>query len=161
MKKIIKIAAMVLIGLMLISKAIDAYEEIQRKERMEESYRNSDRTKSIGYQMVKNAMESGTEQIEPGDDVEPVFDQPYRSNDGKEWIFWRKGQTGINGMQNNDDIPLRLEKKATGVYDVCTTQNADSYLNVGIGCTIRMINGGQAIEVTWERKGTTIFTLAE
>lgn len=162
MTKIIKIAAIVLIGLMLISKGLEKYDEIQRKEQREQAYKNFDKTKSIGYQVVKNAIESGNEDIEPGDDVEPSFDQPYRSDEnGDEWTFWRRGETGVNAMLKSEQRAYRLEKLATGVYDVCSTDNPDSYLNVGVGYTIRMINGGQAIEVTKERKGTTIYTLAE
>lgn len=162
MKKIIKIVAIVLIGGMFISKAMEEFDKMQRESKREQSMQNFDKTKSIGYQVVKNAIESGNEDIEPGDDVEPSFDQPYRSDEnGDEWTFWRRGETGVNAMLKSEQRAYRLEKLATGVYDVCSTDNPDSYLNVGVGYTIRMINGGQAIEVTKERKGTTIYTLAE
>jgi len=160
MKKIIKIVAIVLIGGMLISKAMEEYDKMQREAEREASMQNFDKTKSIGYQMVKNAIESGTEVIEPGDDVEPVFDQPYVSNeDGDEWTFWRKGKVGVNAMLKSKQVILRLEKLTTGVYDTYSTERPDAYVTEGY--VIRMINDGKAIEVTKDKKKTTVYTLAE
>ena len=119
-----------------------------------------DKTKSIGYQMVKNALESGNEVIEPGDDVEPAFNQPYRSDeDGDEWTFWRRGEVGVNGMLKSKQVVLRLKRIETGVYDTYSTERPDAYISEGY--VIRMINDGKAIEVTKDKKTTTVYTLAE
>lgn len=160
MKKIIKIVAIVLIGGMLISKALEEYDRMQRKSEREQSMKSFDKTKSIGYQMVKNALESGNEVIEPGDDVEPAFNQPYRSDkDGDEWTFWRRGEVGVNGMLKSKQVVLRLKRIETGVYDTYSTERPDAYISEGY--VIRMINDGKAIEVTKDKKTTTVYTLAE
>lgn len=160
MKKIIKIVAIVLIGGMLISKALEEYDRMQRKSEREQSMKSFDKTKSIGYQMVKNALESGNEVIEPGDDVEPAFNQPYRSDeDGDEWTFWRRGEVGVNGMLKSKQVVLRLKRIETGVYDTYSTERPDAYVSEGY--VIRMINDGKAIEVTKDKKTTTVYTLAE
>lgn len=160
MKKIIKIVAIVLIGGMLISKALEEYDRMQRKSEREQSMKSFDKTKSIGYQMVKNAIESGNEVIEPGDDVEPAFNQPYRSDeDGDEWTFWRRGEVGVNGMLKSKQVVLRLKRIETGVYDTYSTERPDAYVSEGY--VIRMINDGKAIEVTKDKKTTTVYTLAE
>lgn len=160
MKKIIKIVAIVLIGGMLISKALEEYDRMQRKSEREQSMKSFDKTKSIGYQMVKNAIESGNEVIEPGDDVEPAFNQPYRSDeDGDEWTFWRRGEIGVNGMLKSKQVVLRLKRIETGVYDTYSTERPDAYISEGY--VIRMINDGKAIEVTKDKKTTTVYTLAE
>jgi len=160
MKKIIKIVAIVLIGGMLISKALEEYDRMQRKSEREQSMKSFDKTKSIGYQMVKNAIESGNEVIEPGDDVEPAFNQPYRSDeDGDEWTFWRRGEIGVNGMLKSKQVILRLKRIETGVYDTYSTERPDAYVSEGY--VIRMINDGKAIEVTKDKKTTTVYTLAE
>ena len=160
MKKIIKIVAIVLIGGMLISKAMEEYDRMQRKSEREQSMKSFDKTKSIGYQMVKNALESGNEVIEPGDDVEPAFNQPYRSDeDGDEWTFWRRGEVGVNGMLKSKQVVLRLKRIETGVYDTYSTERPDAYISEGY--VIRMINDGKAIEVTKDKKTTTVYTLAE
>lgn len=160
MKKIIKIVAIVLIGGMLISKALEEYDRMQRKSEREQSMKSFDKTKSIGYQMVKNAIESGNEVIEPGDDVEPAFNQPYRSDeDGDEWTFWRRGEVGVNGMLKSKQVVLRLKRIETGVYDTYSTERPDAYISEGY--VIRMINDGKAIEVTKDKKTTTVYTLAE
>ena len=160
MKKIIKIVAIVLIGGMLISKALEEYDRMQRKSEREQSLKSFDKTKSIGYQMVKNAIESGNEVIEPGDDVEPAFNQPYRSDeDGDEWTFWRRGEVGVNGMLKSKQVVLRLKRIETGVYDTYSTERPDAYVSEGY--VIRMINDGKAIEVTKDKKTTTVYTLAE
>ncbi len=160
MKKIIKIVAIVLIGGMLISKALEEYDRMQRKSEREQSMKSFDKTKSIGYQMVKNAIESGNEVIEPGDDVEPAFNQPYRSDeDGDEWTFWRRGEIGVNGMLKSKQVVLRLKRIETGVYDTYSTERPDAYVSEGY--VIRMINDGKAIEVTKDKKTTTVYTLAE
>ena len=160
MKKIIKIVAIVLIGGMLISKALEEYDRMQRKSEREQSMKSFDKTKSIGYQMVKNAIESGNEVIEPGDDVEPAFNQPYRSEeDGDEWTFWRRGEIGVNGMLKSKQVVLRLKRIETGVYDTYSTERPDAYVSEGY--VIRMINDGKAIEVTKDKKTTTVYTLAE
>lgn len=160
MKKIIKIVAIVLIGGMLISKALEEYDRMQRKSEREQSMKSFDKTKSIGYQMVKNALESGNEVIEPGDDVEPAFNQPYRSDeDGDEWTFWRRGEIGVNGMLKSKQVVLRLKRIETGVYDTYSTERPDAYVSEGY--VIRMINDGKAIEVTKDKKTTTVYTLAE
>lgn len=160
MKKIIKIVAIVLIGGMLISKALEEYDRMQRKSEREQSMKSFDKTKSIGYQMVKNALESGNEVIEPGDDVEPAFNQPYRSDeDGDEWTFWRRGEIGVNGMLKSKQVVLRLKRIETGVYDTYSTERPDAYISEGY--VIRMINDGKAIEVTKDKKTTTVYTLAE
>lgn len=160
MKKIIKIVAIVLIGGMLISKALEEYDRMQRKSEREQSMKSFDKTKSIGYQMVKNALESGNEVIEPGDDVEPAFNQLYRSDeDGDEWTFWRRGEIGVNGMLKSKQVVLRLKRIETGVYDTYSTERPDAYVSEGY--VIRMINDGKAIEVTKDKKTTTVYTLAE
>ena len=160
MKKIIKIVAIVLIGGMLISKALEEYDRMQRKSEREQSMKSFDKTKSIGYQMVKNALESGNEVIESGDDVEPAFNQPYRSDeDGDEWTFWRRGEIGVNGMLKSKQVVLRLKRIETGVYDTYSTERPDAYVSEGY--VIRMINDGKAIEVTKDKKTTTVYTLAE
>lgn len=160
MKKIIKIVAIVLIGGMLISKALEEYDRMQRKSEREQSLKSFDKTKSIGYQMVKNAIESGNEVIEPGDDVEPAFNQPYRSDeDGDEWTFWRRGEIGVNGMLKSKQVVLRLKRIETGVYDTYSTERPDAYVSEGY--VIRMINDGKAIEVTKDKKTTTVYTLVE
>ena len=160
MKKIIKIVAIVLIGGMLISKALEEYDRMQRKSEREQSMKSFDKTKSIGYQMVKNALESGNEVIEPGDDVEPAFNQPYRSDeDGDEWTFWRRGEIGVNGMLKSKQVVLRLKRIETGVYDTYSTERPDAYVSEGY--VIRMINDGKAIEVTKDKKTTMVYTLAE
>lgn len=160
MKKIIKIVAIVLIGGMLISKALEEYDRMQRKSERKQSMKSFDKTKSIGYQMVKNALESGNEVIEPGDDVEPAFNQPYRSDeDGDEWTFWRRGEVGVNGMLKSKQVVLRLKRIETGVYDTYSTERPDAYISEGY--VIRMINDGKAIEVTKDKKTTTVYTLAE
>ena len=160
MKKIIKIVAIVLIGGMLISKALEEYDRMQRKSEREQSMKSFYKTKSIGYQMVKNALESGNEVIEPGDDVEPAFNQPYRSDeDGDEWTFWRRGEVGVNGMLKSKQVVLRLKRIETGVYDTYSTERPDAYISEGY--VIRMINDGKAIEVTKDKKTTTVYTLAE
>ena len=160
MKKIIKIVAIVLIGGMLISKALEEYDRMQRKSEREQSMKSFDKTKSIGYQMVKNALESGNEVIEPGDDVEPAFNKPYRSDeDGDEWTFWRRGEVGVNGMLKSKQVVLRLKRIETGVYDTYSTERPDAYVSEGY--VIRMINDGKAIEVTKDKKTTTVYTLAE
>ena len=160
MKKIIKIVAIVLIGGMLISKAMEEYDKMQRKSEREQSMKSFDKTKSIGYQMVKNALESGNEVIESGDDVEPAFNQPYRSDeDGDEWTFWRRGEVGVNGMLKSKQVVLRLKRIETGVYDTYSTERPDAYISEGY--VIRMINDGKAIEVTKDKKTTTVYTLAE
>jgi hypothetical protein len=160
MKKIIKIVAIVLIGGMLISKALEEYDRMQRKSEREQSMKSFDKTKSIGYQMVKNALESGNEVIEPGDDVEPAFNQPYRSDeDGDEWTFWRRGEVGVNGMLKSKQVVLRLKRIETGIYDTYSTERPDAYISEGY--VIRMINDGKAIEVTKDKKTTTVYTLAE
>ena len=160
MKKIIKIVAIVLIGGMLISKALEEYDRMERKSEREQSMKSFDKTKSIGYQMVKNALESGNEVIEPGDDVEPAFNQPYRSDeDGDEWTFWRRGEVGVNGMLKSKQVVLRLKRIETGVYDTYSTERPDAYISEGY--VIRMINDGKAIEVTKDKKTTTVYTLAE
>ena len=160
MKKIIKIVAIVLIGGMLISKDLEEYDRMQRKSEREQSMKSFDKTKSIGYQMVKNALESGNEVIEPGDDVEPAFNQPYRSDeDGDEWTFWRRGEVGVNGMLKSKQVVLRLKRIETGVYDTYSTERPDAYISEGY--VIRMINDGKAIEVTKDKKTTTVYTLAE
>ncbi len=160
MKKIIKIVAIVLIGGMLISKALEEYDRMQRKSEREQSMKSFDKTKSIGYQMVKNALESGNEVIEPGDDVEPAFNQPYRSDeDGDEWTFWRRGEVGVNGMLKSKQVVLRLKRIETGIYDTYSTERPDAYISEGY--VIRMISDGTAIEVTKDKKTTTVYTLAE
>lgn len=160
MKKIIKIVAIVLIGGMLISKALEEYDRMQRKSEREQSLKSFDKTKSIGYQMVKNAIESGNEVIEPGDDVEPAFNQPYRSDeDGDEWTFWRRGEIGVNGMLKSKQVVLRLKRIETGVYDTYSTERPDAYISEGY--VIRMINGGRAIEVTKDKQKTMVYTLVE
>ena len=160
MKKIIKIVAIVLIGGMLISKALEEYDRMQRKSERKQSMKSFDKTKSIGYQMVKNALESGNEVIEPGDDVEPAFNQPYRSDeDGDEWTFWRRGEVGVNGMLKSKQVVLRLKRIETGVYDTYSTERPDAYISEGY--VIRMINDGKAIEVTKDKKTTTVYTLVE
>lgn len=160
MKKVIKIVAIVLIGGMLISKAMEEYDKMKRESDREEAMKSFDKTKSIGYQMVKNAIESGNEVIEPGDDVEPAFNQPYRSDeDGDEWTFWRRGEAGVNGMLKSKQVILRLKRIEAGVYDTYSTERPDPYVTEGY--VIRMINDGKAIEVTNPKKKTTVYTLAE
>ena len=159
MKKIIKIVAIVLIGGMFISKAMEEFDKMQRESKREQSMQNFDKTKSIVYQMIKNAIEN-EEVIETGDDVEPVFNQPYISNeDGDEWTFWRKGEVGVNAMLKSKQVILKLEKLATGVYDTYSTERPDAYVSEGY--IIRMIHDGKAIEVIKDKKKTTVYTLAE
>ena len=84
----------------------------------------------------------------------------YRSDeDGDEWTFWRRGEVGVNGMLKSKQVVLRLKRIETGVYDTYSTERPDAYVSEGY--VIRMINDGKAIEVTKDKKTTTVYTLAE
>ena len=155
MKKIIKIVVLVFVGLFIISQVIETFDEVKREEQQAKAALNYDRAQSIGYKMVQNTLESANEKIEPGDDVEPVFDQPYSDEKGDEWVFSRKGEKGIDATLKSKQRIYNLEKIETGVYN---TYRPNRYVSEGY--IIRMINDGQAIEVTKDKK-KTIFTLAE
>ena len=154
MKKIIKIVVLVLVGLFIISQIVEFVDDIQREKKQAEQAANYDRSKSIGYQVVKNAMDAyNQEEIEPGDDAEPVFDETYTDGNGTEWVFSRKGEKGIQLTIKGKQKSYYLEKITTGVYNVF---RSDRYVDEGY--RLRMIDDGHSIEVTKDNK-TTVFTV--
>ena len=159
MKKIIKYVCMVIVAGILISKAMEVYEDYERNERQQEQLTNRDPSKSIGGKMVRNVLEDIIDEILPGDDAEPLLGEPYTDNDGEEWIFGESLNGGIQvTFKKNGSRTYTLEKIGTGVYNTYFT---DKYASAGY--IIRMIDEGRAIEVQQgkgERKKKAIFKTA-
>jgi hypothetical protein len=159
MKKIIKYVCMVIVAGILISKAMEVYEDYERNERQQEQLTNRDPSKSIGGKMVRNVLEDINDEILPGDDAEPLLGEPYTDNDGEEWIFGESLNGGIQvTFKKNGSRTYTLEKIGTGVYNTYFT---DKYASAGY--IIRMIDEGRAIEVQQgkgERKKKAIFKTA-
>lgn len=159
MKKIIKYVCMVIVAGILISKAMEVYEDYERNERQQEQLTNRDPSKSIGGKMVRNVLEDINDEIQPGDDAEPLLGEPYTDNDGEEWIFGESLNGGIQvTFKKNGSRTYTLEKIGTGVYNTYFT---DKYASAGY--IIRMIDEGRAIEVQQgkgERKKKAIFKTA-
>ena len=156
MKKIIKYVCMVIVAGLLISKAMEAYEDYERKESQREQLAHRDPSKSIGGKMVRDVIENYNDEIQPGDDAEPL---PYTDVDGGEWIFAESLNGGVQvTFKNNGSRTYTLEKIGTGVYN---TYYTDKYASAGY--IIRMIDEGRAIEVQQgkgERKKKAIFKTA-
>ena len=143
MKKIIKYVCMVIVAGILISKAMEVYEDYERNERQQEQLTNRDPSKSIGGKMVRNVLEDINDEILPGDDAEPLLGEPYTDIDGGEWIFAESLNGGIQvTFKKNGSRTYTVEKIGTGVYNTYFT---DKYASAGY--IIRMIDEGRAIEV--------------
>lgn len=157
MGKIIKIVVIVFVGLYAISQVIEYIDKQERKAKYAERSKMDPR-QTIGGKMVENAIKAATETetIEAGDDVQPTLNQPYRNEKGEECVFSRNMEGGIQVHFKKGKVTVfNLEKIHTGVYD---TYRPNDYINFGI--RIRMIDGGQSIEVTQDET-KTIYTLAE
>ena len=156
MKKIIKYVCMVIVAGILISKGMEVYEDYERNERQQEQLTNRDPSKSIGGKMVRNVLEDINDEIQPGDDAEPLLGEPYTDIDGGEWIFAESLNGGIQvTFKKNGSRTYTVEKIGTGVYN---TYYTDKYASAGY--IIRMIDEGRAIEVQQgkgERKKKAIF----
>ncbi len=143
MGKIIKYVCMAIVAGLLISKAMDVYEDYERKERQSEQLTHKGSSMSIGEKMVKNVLEDVNDEIQPGDDAEPLLDEPYTDIDGEEWIFAESLDGGIQAtFKKKGSRTYTLEKIGTGVYNTYFT---DKYASAGY--IIRMIDEGRAIEV--------------
>jgi hypothetical protein len=143
MKKIIKYVCMVIVAGILISKGMEVYEDYERNERQQEQLTNRDPSKSIGGKMVRNVLEDINDEIQPGDDAEPLLGEPYTDIDGGEWIFAESLNGGIQvTFKKNGSRTYTVEKIGTGVYNTYFT---DKYASAGY--IIRMIDEGRAIEV--------------
>ena len=159
MKKIIKYVCMAIVAGLLISKAMEAYEDYKRNERQREQLAHRDPSMSIGGKMVRDVIESYNDEIQPGDDAEPLLGEPYTGIDGEEWIFAESLNGGIQvTFKKNGSRTYTLEKIGTGVYNTYFT---DKYASAGY--IIRMIDEGRAIEVQQgkgERKKKAVFKTA-
>jgi len=143
MKKIIKYVCMAIVAGLLISKAMEAYEDYERNERQREQFTHRGPSMSIGGKMVRNVLEDVNDEIQSGDDAEPLLGEPYTGIDGEEWIFTESLNGGIQvTFKKNGSRTYTLEKIGTGVYNTYFT---DKYASAGY--IIRMIDEGRAIEV--------------
>lgn len=155
MTKIIKYVCMAFVALLLISKAIDLFEDIKRENSRSErtSYNPS---KTIGGQMVQNIIDDATDEILPGEDAEPIIGEVYSDADGDECIFSESPKGGLRVSLNMDgEHVFDMEQIGTGAYD---TFYPGKHINTGY--IIRMLDGGRAIEVQkgkGVRKVKTIF----
>ena len=141
MAKWLKIIGGVLVGLFIISQIVESIDQWKLEQRQAEQRSHIDKTKTIGYQMVQNAIESATEVIETGDDVEPILDVPYSDADGEEWVFGRNIEGGLQVVYNKGGRHVyNLEKATTGVYNLFVPKRYVSE-------NMRMIDDGRAIEV--------------
>lgn len=142
MAKIIKYVFMALVALYLISTGIEYFEDMKREQSRSEQ-RTFDPSKTIGGQMVKNVIDSATDEILPGDDAEPIIGEVYSNADGDEWVFSENLRGGLRVSFNKGGQHFfDLEKIGTGVYN---TFYPDKYVDAGY--IIRMVDNGRAIEV--------------
>lgn len=158
MTKIIKYVCMAIVALYLISQAIEFFEDVTREKNRTEQ-RTYDPSKTIGGQMIRNAIDNATDEVLPGEDAEPIIGEVYSDADGEEWIFSENPKGGLRVSYSNASVRyFDLKRIDTGVYN---TFYPNKYADAGY--IIRMIDEGRAIEVQQGkgvRKIKTIFKTA-